>query len=158
MHYWVHRRRGCYSASEVRWISAHSTSPHSPCFVAAGASGFFGLYGIYYSLQYLSLSDATTLSFIAPILCGLLAYLVLSEPYSLSTFLISLTSLFGVVLIAKPSFLFPDEELDVMIIAGGEVIATGRQRSIAVAVSLIGCCGAAGAYVAIRSIGKTAHA
>lgn len=123
-----------------------------------GASGFFGLYGIYYSLQYLSLSDATTLSFCAPILCGFLAYLVLSEPYSLSTFFISLTSLFGVVLIAKPSFLFPDEPLNTFIVAGGEVIATGRQRSIAVAVSLVGCCGAAGAYVAIRKIGKTAHA
>jgi drug/metabolite transporter (DMT)-like permease len=27
---------------------------------------FFGLFGVYYSLQYLSLSDATVLTFLAP--------------------------------------------------------------------------------------------
>lgn len=35
-----------------------------------GIVGAFGLYGVYFSLRYLSLSDATVLTFLSPVLCG----------------------------------------------------------------------------------------
>ena len=35
-----------------------------------GIVGYFGLFGMYSSLRYLSLSDATVLSFISPVLVG----------------------------------------------------------------------------------------
>lgn len=38
--------------------------------VARGFVGFFGLFPGYYALRYLSLSDATVLSFLAPVLVG----------------------------------------------------------------------------------------
>lgn len=37
---------------------------------ARGFVGFGGLFGVYYSLRYLSLSDATVLTFLAPVLVG----------------------------------------------------------------------------------------
>ncbi len=44
---------------------------------------FFSLAGMYFSLQHLSLSDATVLTFIAPILTGFSAAVFLREPLSL---------------------------------------------------------------------------
>jgi hypothetical protein len=43
---------------------------------------FFGLSGMYQSLKYLSLSDATTLSFLTPTCTALLGYLFLREPFT----------------------------------------------------------------------------
>lgn len=50
--------------------------------VAKLPSSFFGLFGMYYSLQYLSLADATVLSFLAPLSAAIGGYIVLKEPYS----------------------------------------------------------------------------
>src|SRR6266702_2861474 len=44
---------------------------------------FFGLSGVYFSLQYLSLSDATVLTFMVPILTGFSGAVFLKEPLSL---------------------------------------------------------------------------
>ncbi|KAH9047192.1 hypothetical protein EDB84DRAFT_1462573, partial [Lactarius hengduanensis] len=46
-------------------------------------TGFFGLSGLYFSLQYLSLSDAMVLSFLSPILTGFTGAIFLKEPFSL---------------------------------------------------------------------------
>jgi drug/metabolite transporter (DMT)-like permease len=43
---------------------------------------FIGLYGIYFSLQYLSLSDATVLTFLAPICTVFTGALFLGETFS----------------------------------------------------------------------------
>ena len=44
---------------------------------------FVSLAGMYFSLHHLSLSDATVLTFIAPILTGFSGAVVLKEPLSL---------------------------------------------------------------------------
>jgi hypothetical protein len=44
---------------------------------------FVALAGMYFSLQHLSLSDATVLTFIAPILTGFSGAIFLKEPFSL---------------------------------------------------------------------------
>lgn len=43
---------------------------------------FFGLFGIYYSLQYLSLSDATVLTFLVPMCTAISGALFLGEAFS----------------------------------------------------------------------------
>jgi drug/metabolite transporter (DMT)-like permease len=43
---------------------------------------FLGNYGVYSSVQYLSLSDVTVLTFITPILTGLAGSVFLGEPHS----------------------------------------------------------------------------
>ncbi|GAA6059362.1 hypothetical protein JCM10212_003260 [Sporobolomyces blumeae] len=120
-----------------------------------GIVGFFGLFPVYFVLKYLSLSDATTISFLSPVLVGLLAFLVLKEPYSRLEAIVGCTSILGTVFIAKPSFLFPAPEH-----APAEPLdgVTPEQRTMAVLVALIGVCGAAGAYLIIRVIGHRASA
>lgn len=118
-----------------------------------GLIGFFGLAPSMYALKYLSLSDATVLTFLTPVLVGGLAALFLSERWSVTEALTGVTSLFGVILIAKPTFLFPPA------IAGPtEDTVTPEERTKAVGVALMGTFGAAGAYLLIRLIGKRANA
>lgn len=120
--------------------------------VFRGLSGFFGLCGIYFSLQYLSLSDAMVLTFLVPIFTGFSGAIFLKEPFSLRELLAGLFSFVGVMLIARPQFLFgspqpfPDPS---------EV--TPAQRMLSVSAALIGVAGATGAYTLIRAIGKRVH-
>ncbi|KAF8063350.1 hypothetical protein FPV67DRAFT_238487 [Lyophyllum atratum] len=131
--------------------------------VFRGSSGFFGLLGIYYSLQYLSLSDATVLTFLAPLCTGICGAIFLKERYTAREAFASIFSLFGVVLIARPAFLFGDVNTihtlstDPNVAQLASETVTSEQRLIAVGVSLIGVLGATGAYTSITAIGKRAH-
>ncbi|KZP24259.1 drug/metabolite transporter superfamily [Athelia psychrophila] len=125
--------------------------------VTRGFVGFFGLFGVYYSLQYLSLSDATVLTFLAPIATGVTGALLLGETFGRREGLAGLCSLIGVVLIARPTFIFGAAALPVDGGAGAER-GTPEQRLGAVGVALIGVLGATGAYTTLRAIGKRAHA
>ncbi|KAF5309361.1 hypothetical protein D9611_013998 [Ephemerocybe angulata] len=116
-----------------------------------GIGGFFGLYGIYFSLQYLSLSDATVLTFLSPICTAIAGAFFLKESLSARQLLAGLVSLGGVVLIARPPFLFGGASPD------GERGVTPTQRLMAVGVALIGVLGATLAFTSLRAIGKRAH-
>jgi len=50
--------------------------------VFRGLSGFIGLFCVYYSLEYLSLSDATVLTFLAPMCTALSGALFLKEKFA----------------------------------------------------------------------------
>lgn len=125
--------------------------------VVRGVVGFFGLFGLYYSLQYMSLSDATVLTFLSPTVTAALGFLFLQEPVSWKQGVAGLVSLSGVVLIARPTFLFGGSgHMDAGVGAGGPTV-TPAQRMIAVCVALVGVLGAACVYTTIRFIGKRAH-
>ena len=68
-----------------------------------GVGGFTGVYGMYYSLQYLPLEDATVITFLAPgIACW--AYAVLfKESFTYLNILATLIALLGVALIPQPT-------------------------------------------------------
>lgn len=118
-------------------------------------SGFFGLFSIYYSLQYLPLSEATVLTFLAPCCTLFFGWLFLGEGFSYKEALAGLVALFGVVVIARPLSLIRGDNGDG---GGAEGATTEAERLSAVLVSLLGVVGAGGAYVTIRYIGKRAHA
>ncbi|KAH9840626.1 uncharacterized protein C8Q71DRAFT_740445 [Rhodofomes roseus] len=135
--------------------------------VLRGVCGFTGLSGSYFSLQYLSISDATVLQFLAPMCTGIVGALVLKEHFTRSQALASFFSLVGVVLIARPTFLFghiannSDTALDPPVVLDGrsdyeEVLPAQRLRAVGFA--MFGVVGATGAYTTIRAIGKRAHA
>ncbi|KAF3217863.1 hypothetical protein TWF106_007826 [Orbilia oligospora] len=79
----------------VRWL-----------LVARGVGGFFGVFGLYYSLTYLDVSDATVITFLAPSVAGFACYIILKEPFTKTEMIAGLVSLLGVVLIARPTVLF----------------------------------------------------
>ncbi|KAG9125223.1 hypothetical protein FRC07_008519 [Ceratobasidium sp. 392] len=119
-----------------------------------GVVGFFGIFGLYYSLQYMSLSDATVLTFLAPSITALLGYLLLHESISRGQVVAGLTSLLGVVLIARPASLFSYQHTDKN---GAASDVTESQRMAAVCVGLAGVFATSIAYTSIRVIGKRAH-
>ncbi|KAH6639462.1 hypothetical protein C7974DRAFT_388561 [Boeremia exigua] len=150
-----------------------------PLLVARGLFGFFGVFGMYYSLLYLPLADATVITFLAPSLaCWACSYLI-DEPFTRMEQIAAYVSLFGVVLIARPvslfAFLSHSDEAVPSLIGDPDVTAsinstadphrlaaefdavTPAQRASAVGVALVGVLGAAGAYTTIRWIGKRAH-
>ncbi|KZW03139.1 hypothetical protein EXIGLDRAFT_664264 [Exidia glandulosa HHB12029] len=138
---------------EVRWI-----------LVARGVCGFFGLFGVYYSLQYLSVSDTVVLTFLIPGTTAFVGHYFMGESYSRGEAIACGVSLFGVILIARPAALFGGDYSppvpDVPSSDGSWVPSergTPMQRLSAVGVSLLGVLGATGAYVTLRKIGKRAH-
>ncbi|KIM44306.1 hypothetical protein M413DRAFT_378913 [Hebeloma cylindrosporum] len=131
--------------------------------VTRGFVGFFGLFGIYFSLQYLSLSDATVLTFLAPMCTAVAGSLLLGEDFTRKQALAGFVSLIGVILIARPTALFGNGQVrDISAISGPTSMdsaekGTPRDRLIAVGVALVGVLGATGAYTTLRAIGKRAH-
>ncbi|CAO2658426.1 Nn.00g061490.m01.CDS01 [Neocucurbitaria sp. VM-36] len=148
--------------------------------VARGLFGFFGVFGMYYSLLYLPLADATVITFLAPSLaCWACSYLI-HEPFTRMEQIAAYVSLFGVVLIARPVSLFTSlshSDEPVPPASGDSDFApsmngtnaspdrlaaeydsvTPAQRATAVGIAMLGVIGAAGAYTTIRWIGKRAH-
>ncbi|KAI1190412.1 DUF6-domain-containing protein [Nemania serpens] len=141
--------------------------------ILRGTFGFIGLFGLYYSLSYLEISDATAISFLVPTWTAILCYVWLKEPYRIQEAFSGLISLAGVLLIARPAFLFggaspvgaPDSRnaaMTMFIVDGPqEGLPVGPpsspQRTLAVLCSILGTFAAAAAYSTIRVIGKRAH-
>ncbi|KAJ3497905.1 hypothetical protein NLG97_g1545 [Lecanicillium saksenae] len=130
-----------------------------------GFSGFFGIFGMWYSMMYLPLADATVITFLAPGVAGIICYFVLHEPFTRMEQLATLIAFFGVVLIAQPASLFtssskqPNHEAPEAGagLPGMDHEATPSERLVAVAVALLGVIGAAGAFTTLRALGKKTH-
>lgn len=125
--------------------------------VLRGLVGFFGVFGLYYSLQYLSLSDAVAITFLIPMVTGFLAGALLHERYSFLEAICGLLSLGGVILIAKPNFIFGKESESETSGDEGIESSSTELRLLATGVGLVGVMGASGVYVVLRKIGKRAH-
>ncbi|CAG8027055.1 unnamed protein product [Penicillium salamii] len=155
------------------WASVPSpfgTRPVRPLLLLRATSGFMGVYGLYYSVQYLPLSEATVITFLAPIMtCYACSLLIPGETFSRRQQLAALVSLGGVVLIARP---FSKRTPQTVTSAPTAVAAWAMSLSahdetpsdadsyhhvMATIVAFVGVIGAAGAYTSIRMIGRRAH-
>ena len=139
-----------FGPKEVRWL-----------LVLRGSVGFLGLFSLYFTLQYLSLSVATVLTFLVPFFTLFLGYVFLGESFTYREAVAGLVALVGVLFIARPFAFFgggKDEEEGDGPGGSDPWQPTSAQRLTAVLVSLLGVVGASGAYVTIRYIGKRAHA
>ena len=106
-----------------------------------GLLGFGALSCFYYAVVHLPLADATVIHFMNPVLTALVAAAVLGEHMGVAETLLVLGSMTGVVLVARPSFLFGSADaLD----------------PVAVGAALAGAFLAAGAYVTVRRLRKEA--
>ncbi|MCJ1283865.1 hypothetical protein MMC26_003196 [Xylographa opegraphella] len=162
--WWTNVKHAPLGKREVRWL-----------LVARGLTGFFGVYGIYYTLIYLPIAEATVITFIAPIISCAICSVLLKEPFTRIEQIAGVVSLAGVVMIAQPSSFFPSHASSPAIVASdgipsppgnsttsmlginGVHEATPTERLVAVGVGLLGATGAAGAYTTIRWIGQRAH-
>lgn len=157
-----------FGAREVRWL-----------LVIRGLCGFFGVFGLYFSLLYLPLSEATVLTFLGPILtCYLCSFVIPGQTFTKQQQLASFVSLVGVVFIAQPASIFraitssssssppPTSPTDgfttsansTQTDSGGPQTPTQEEHLKAIGIAMIGVLGATGALTSIRAIGKRAHA
>lgn len=155
------------------WWAAVPHFPFGPrevqgLLLARGFGGFFGLLGIYYSLAYLPLGEATVITFLAPIVACWACSILMHQPFTRKEQVAGFVSLLGVVLIARPTSYFsvhtgdtPIASLNTNVTAAASVDGvdkvTSAQRLTAIGVALIGVLGAACAYTTIRWIGQRAH-
>ncbi|KAI9886867.1 MAG: hypothetical protein M1823_001303 [Watsoniomyces obsoletus] len=139
--------------------------------VLRGFGGFFGVFGLYYSLLYLPIAEATVLTFLAPgVACWACSFL-LREPFTRTEQLAGLVSVIGVTLIARPTLIFGSSQPSTIGSGTGDGLpitdgpnvgsdpdrVTPTQRFNAVCLAMLGVAGAACAYTCIRWIGKRAH-
>ncbi|KAK1962610.1 integral membrane protein DUF6 [Colletotrichum sublineola] len=138
--------------------------------VARGVLGFFGIFGMWFSMMYLPLAEATVITFLAPSVAGFACYLVLHEPFTRNEQIGTVIAFFGVVLIAHPTSLFSSDSTSTLpeqpgpgngtatsALPGLDHQTTTAERLTAIGVAIVGVFGAAGVYTTIRWIGKRAH-
>ncbi|KAJ4520150.1 hypothetical protein HRR83_002115 [Exophiala dermatitidis] len=148
----------------VRWL-----------LVSRGIFGFFGVFGMYFSLLYLPLSEATVLTFLSPILtCYLCSFVVRGETFTRQQQLAGFVSLIGVIFIAQPASLFsssttpPPQPPNPAINQRSNSTTTAdshqqpqqptpEQHLAAIGIAMLGVVGSTGAMTSIRAIGTRAH-
>lgn len=109
--------------------------------VLRGVLGFAALSCFYYALVHLPLADATVIQYTNPVWTALLAVWLLGERMLLREAGLVLASLLGVLLIARPDFLFG--------------AAGSRLAPAAVGIALLGALFSAAAYVSVRKLAAT---
>lgn len=143
------------------------TKPVLHLLLLRAVCGFMGVYGLYYSVQYLPLSEATVITFLAPIItCYACSFFIPGETFSRRQQLAAIISLIGVVLIARPfsnsnskqsSHPPPSSSPSPSSNESRPDDADAYHHVLATIVASVGVLGAAGAYTSIRVIGKRAH-
>ncbi|KAI8960852.1 hypothetical protein F5Y11DRAFT_349055 [Daldinia sp. FL1419] len=161
--WWKKIPHGLLGHRDVRWPLA-----------LRGFSGFFGIYGMWYSVKYIPLAEATVITFLAPNIAGYLCHIFMHEPFTRVEQLASVVALGGVVLITRPTSLFSgatspsavsdiatesvtNSTAEVASYSNGEHTSTSAERLTAIGVALLGVLGAAVAFATLRCIGKRAH-
>jgi drug/metabolite transporter (DMT)-like permease len=133
------------------------------------------------SLMYLEISDATAITFLVPTWTALVCYIwlrvrqpphfqsispsanVSQEPYHTQEALSGLIALIGVLLIARPAFIFGHEPvvdplgITTLFFGSPDAELSPIQRTLAVLAALLITVAAAIAYATIRVIGPRAH-
>lgn len=128
------------------WVKASGVpmwGVNRPLLVLRGLFGFGGLACFYFALTRLPLAEVTTIHFINPILTSILAALILRERVGWPLVLAIASSLAGVLLITRPSFMFGEH--------------TSALDSVGVIAALGGATCSASAYVSVRKLALTDH-
>jgi len=138
--------RAVFSLIVTSWfLIQHRISPwghNRKLLIARGIIGYAGLAAFYYALVHMPLAEATVIQYTNPIFAALLAAYFLGETMRRREILLVVLSIVGVLLIAKPSFLF-----------GG----TTTLSPWVVAIGMVGAIGSGTAYVLVRKLSETEH-
>ena len=138
--------RAVFSLVVTSWfLIQHRISPwgnNRKLLVARGIIGYAGLAAFYYALVHMPLAEATVIQYTNPIFAALLAAHFLGENMRRREIVLVVLCIIGLLLIAKPSFLF----------GGGASLSPW-----VVAVGMIGAIGSGTAYVLVRKLSETEH-
>jgi len=126
----------------VRRASPGNWGRRKGLLVVRGLAGFSALSCFFYALVHLPLADATVIQYTNPVWTAWLGWIVLGEALTIGEAVLSGAGLLGVLLIARPTFLF-----------GGDM----RLDAFATVVGVAGALFSATAYVSVRKLGRTEH-
>uniref|UniRef100_A0A8D2KRD8 Solute carrier family 35 member G1 n=1 Tax=Varanus komodoensis TaxID=61221 RepID=A0A8D2KRD8_VARKO len=104
---------------------------------------------LYYAFQVMPLADATVITFSSPVFTSLFAWIFLKEKYTCWDLLFTMFTITGVVLIARPPFLFGSN------VTGIERSYTDHLNGTIAAVA--SAVAAASTFVILRKVGKSVH-
>ncbi|XP_041271789.1 solute carrier family 35 member G1 [Onychostruthus taczanowskii] len=104
---------------------------------------------LYYAYQVMPLADATVITFTSPVFTSLLAWIFLKEKYTLWDVLFTLFAVAGVILIARPPFLFGSR------VTGIEGSYSDHVKGTVAAIA--STLSAASTIVILRKVGKSVH-
>jgi len=110
--------------------------------VARGIIGYAGLAAFYYALVHMPLAEATVIQYTNPIIAAVLAAVFIGEGMRRREIALVVLSALGVLLVAKPAFLF-----------GGDTAIS----PYVVGIGMIGAIGSGTAYVLVRKLSETEH-
>ncbi|KAH8677552.1 hypothetical protein BX600DRAFT_430897 [Xylariales sp. PMI_506] len=166
--WWKQIPNGPWGPSGLRWLL---------CLRAL--SGFAGLYGMWYSIMYLPLAEATVISFLAPNVACYLCRIFLNEPFTKRQQIGSYLAFAGIILITRPFSLFfggsrsasaaalEEAADDVMGAANATAeavsavveiyVPTTIQRLKGIGMGLVGVIGGGVTFTILRYIGPRAH-
>ncbi|MEZ4458560.1 MAG: DMT family transporter [bacterium] len=113
-----------------------------PLLVLRGVLGFVGLVCFYYSITHLPLADASVIQYTNPVLVAVLAALLLGEALTVGVVVSAIACFIGVVMIARPAFLFGAHE---------------PLPPVALAAAITGALVSSFAYTVVRKLGATDH-
>ncbi|KAI8147184.1 hypothetical protein BJV82DRAFT_598093 [Fennellomyces sp. T-0311] len=117
--------------------------------VFRGIAGAFALVLYYFGILHLPLADVSVIINLHPMFAAVFASVFLKEPFGRFKRGCALLCLTGVVLVAKPSFLFDERQ-------GGQEEGDSI-RIIAIFATLMAAVLSAVAYVTVRKVGQQAH-
>jgi drug/metabolite transporter (DMT)-like permease len=137
--------RGLFGIGFAYWLVRRAGVPlwgqRKALLWVRGALGFGAMSCFYYGLIHLPLAEATVIQYTNPVWTLYLAAIFLGEKLSLRMLLLGGASIAGVILIARPEFLF-----------GGAVTSLDP---LVVTIALSGAVLSAGAYVTVRKLAAT---
>jgi len=108
--------------------------------------GYGGIAFAFLSVEKLPIGDATVLVMLSPLFASLCSWLVLSEPFRLGEMVAAAIALAGVVLVARPPFIFGQDGSDAAPAADAAGVVYALLASV--------CAGIA--YTCVRMLGTTA--
>ncbi|XP_060098640.1 solute carrier family 35 member G1-like [Heteronotia binoei] len=112
-----------------------------------GFLGSCGMILLYYAFQVMPLADATVITFSSPAFTTIFAWIFLKEKCNIWDLFFILLTITGVVLVARPTFLF-----------GSTVIVGNHVDHLkGTIVALISAICASSAFVILRKVGKSVH-
>jgi drug/metabolite transporter (DMT)-like permease len=109
--------------------------------LARGVVGALALVCVYYSVTHMPLAEATVLQYLHPIFTAVLATLFLKERLHLSLVLSIIFSFVGLLLVARPEWMFGS--------SGTEI------ETLALVAAVLGAFGSGVAYVIVRKLSQT---
>ncbi|RVE59492.1 hypothetical protein OJAV_G00189080 [Oryzias javanicus] len=117
--------------------------------VLRGFLGSNAMIMLYYAVQQMPLADATVIMFSNPVFTSLLAWIFLKEKCTIWDCVFTVFTLTGVILIARPPFLFGEH------LGGIEGNYTNHIKGTVAAFA--GAIGAAFTFIILRKMGKSVH-